>query len=228
MKFKSQILQQASGSVGGLTYSHNAGGMYTRQRSIPTDPATPQQSTVRGLMAQLANLWVNTLTAAQRAAWDVYAANVPVLNVFGDPIFISGLNHYVRSNVPILQAAGPRVDDGPAIYDLGDYTNPSFGIDATADEVDVTFTEADDWVDEDDAYMIIWCSRPQNPSINFFKGPYRFAGVIAGDSVTPPTSPAAIALPFVAAVGQRIFVRANVARADGRLSTPFRGFGLGA
>jgi hypothetical protein len=164
-----------------------------------------------------------SLTAAQRTAWNTYAANVTVLNALGDPINISGLAMYQRCNTPILQAGGPRVDDGPLIFSLGEFTNPSFALDEAADEVDVTFTDTDLWANEDDGFMFVYASRPQNPTINFFKGPYRFAGKIDGDGVTPPTSPAAITLPFAVATGQRIFVRTLIARADGRISLPFRG-----
>lgn len=227
MIFKSQVLTQASGSVGGITYSHNAGGMYQRARAIPTNPNTPEQQTIRGAVTSLTNLWINSLSPAQRSLWETYAANVSVLNRLGEPIFLSGLNMYVRSNVPRIQGGDPRVDNGPTTFDIGDYSNPSFAIDEAANEVDVTFTDTDTWVDEDDTAMMIWASRPQNTTINFFKGPYRFAGKIDGDSITPPTSPAVIALPFPVIAGQRVFVRANVTRADGRLSAPFRGFGDG-
>ena len=223
MLFKSAFLTQASGSVGGVTASRNRGGQYFRARAVPVNPGTPQQSAIRGFVTALSNDWINTLTQADRDLWNVYAANVTLVGPLGDPINVSGLNMYVRSNVPRLQAAEPRVDQGPDIFDIGDYTNPSFALDEPADEVDVTFTDTDDWANEDDAAMLIYASRPQNPTINFFKGPYRFAGAIQGDSITPPTSPAAIALPFPVAVGQRIFLRANVSRADGRLSAPFRG-----
>lgn len=223
MIFKSALVTQASGSVGGVTLSHNAGGMYMRARTIPTNPNTVNQQTIRGLVSQLSNLWGTTLTPAQRDLWDVYAANVPLTNALGDPITVSGLNMYVRSNVPILQAGLPRVDAGPTTFDLGDYTNPSFALDEPADEVDVTFTEADDWVGEDDAAMNVYCSRPQALTINFFKGPYQLAGSILGDGTTPPTTPAAIGLPFPVSTGQRVFCRASVVRADGRLSSPFRG-----
>jgi hypothetical protein len=120
------------------------------------------------------------------------------------------------------------VDDGPTDFTLGGFTNPSFGIDATADEVDVTFTNTDAWANEDDSFALVYASRPQNASIDFFKGPYRFAGVIAGDLAVPPTSPAAIALPFATVAGQKVFLKLSVSRADGRLSQTFRGFGIGA
>lgn len=221
MRFKSAILAQASGSVGGATYSHNAGGMYIRNRSIPTDPASAAQVVIRSLVSQLVNLWTDTLTAAQRDTWNAYAAAVPLIDVFGDPRNRSGINHYVRSNVPRLQAGLPRVDSGPSIHNLGPYTQPSFAIDSATQMFAVTFTATDDWASEDDAALLLWGSRPNNPGVNFFKGPYTAMPAIEGDSVTPPTSPVDVAAPHVYSLGQKGFLRVNVTRADGRLSTPF-------
>ena len=70
--------------------------------------------------------------------------------------------------------------------------------------------------------MFLYVSRPQNPGINFFKGPYRFAGQILGNSTTPPTSPFAVSVPFPIVTGQKLFARLNVSRADGRLATDTR------
>lgn len=222
MRFRSGLLADASGSVGGYTYSHNAGGQYIRQRSIPTDPGTSYQAAVRGYVASLVNLWSATLTAAQRDAWNTYAENVPLLDVFGDPRYRSGINHYVRSNTPRLQAGFARVDDGPTTFNLGEFTAPTIAIDEATQMLGVTFTDTDAWVGEDDAGLLIRMSKPQAATINFYKGPYRFLDSIDGDGTTPPTSPATIALAEVYAVGQQGFVIANVSRADGRLGTPFR------
>lgn len=228
MKYKSTLLGQASGSLAGVTFSHNKGGEYVRRRAIPTNPNSTFQQAVRGIVAALSNHWLNTLTAAQRAAWETYAENVTIVDRLGDPIYITGLNHYVRSNTPLLQAGMTRVDAAPTTFNLGEFTNPSFGYDAANSEVDVTFDNTDAWANEDDAAMILWASRQQNPSINYFKGPYRFAGTIDGDSVTAPTSPAAISAPFACAAGNFCFCKVSVIRADGRLSLPFRGYGLSA
>lgn len=228
MLIKSALFSEGSGSLGGITASRNKGGIYFRRRAIPTNPNSPQQQTIRGFVNQLSNLWGTTLTIVQRDAWETYAANVTVLNKLGDPINITGLNHYVRSNVPRLQNALPRADDGPTAYDLGDFTNPSFAYDAAAAEIDVTFDDTDDWANEDDAAMLIYGSRQQGPTINFFKGPYRVALPILGDTITPETSPFASAAPFPCAAGNRCFVFIRVSRADGRLSMPFRDFGLSA
>jgi len=222
MRFKSLVLAQASGSTGGLTYSHNAGGMYVRQRTVPTDPNTVAQATIRAIVASLVNHWVNTLTADQRTAWNTYATNVPLNDVFGDPRERSGINHYVRSNTPRLQGAQTRIDDGPTIFDLGEFTSPTFAILAATNKVEVTFNDNDDWVSEDNAILLIWGSRPKNPTINFFKGPYKNMQGIPGSSGAPPASPVEVGIPYAFIVGQKGFLRCNVSRADGRLSTPFR------
>lgn len=229
MKIKSALFTEASGSLGGLTASRNRGGQYLRARAIPVNPNTPQQQAIRGFVANLTSLWNSTLSAAQRTSWDEYALNVPLPDPLGEPRNVGGLAMYVRSNVPRLQAALPRVDTGPEVFNLGPFTNPVFATFAAAtQDFQVTFDNTDAWANEDDSAMLVLGSRPQNDAINFFKGPYRFAGSIDGDAATPPTSPATIVNPFVFGVGQRVFVQARVSRADGRLTLPFRGNGLGA
>ena len=223
MKFKSIIITQASGSVAGITFSRNRSGAYVRQRAMPTNPNSPQQQAVRAALSQLSILWQDTLTPAERTAWQTYADNVPVTDRIGESIFLTGLNHYIRSNVGRLQAVQPRVDAAPVIFNLGDFTAPGFELDQASAEVDVTFTDTDEWANEDDAAMFIFGSVAKDPTINFFKGPYRLLGSIEGDSITPPTAPAAITVNGAIAVGQRMFFRAIVSRADGRLSSDFLG-----
>lgn len=226
MKFKGTIIGEASGSLASMVFSHNRGGQYIRQRSIPTNPNSTFQQAVRSIVSQLTNLWQTTLTDAQRLGWDDYAARVPLLDPLGEPRNVGGLGMYVRSNTARLQADAtnlPRVDTAPGIFDLGDFTAPSFGnLTAAGQTVDISFATGDDWVSEDDAGMIIFGSRPQNASINFFKGPYRQSSVILGDSGTPPTSPETDTVPFPFILGQKMFFRVVVTRADGRMSSSFR------
>lgn len=229
MLFRPLLGTDLSGSVGGIVASHNRGGAYFRNRSIPVNPNTPQQQVVRGFLAALTSLWGDTLTEVQRDAWDTYALNVPLPNAIGEPRNVGGLPMYIRSNVPRLQVALPRVDDAPIDFNLGEFTNPSFDtFVASAETYNVNFTEADAWVGEADSAMLLSSSRPQNPSINFFKGPYRSDAPILGSVGSPPSSPVVTLASFAFGIGNRVFVTARVSRADGRLSLPFRGFGTGA
>lgn len=216
-----------SGSIGGVTYSRNRGGAYARARVIPVNPGTPFQSAVRGLLAQLTSLWQTALTAVQREAWDTYALNVPLPGPLGEPRNVGGLGMYIRSNVGRLQALMPRVDTAPVIQNLGDYTPPSvISVTAAGPLISIGFEPLDDWANEDDAAMLLYTSRGRPPTTNYFKGPYRFAGKIDGDAITPETSPFALVGAFSVAVGNKTFIRAVVTRADGRLSADFRAEGV--
>jgi hypothetical protein len=222
MKFKSQIATQVSGSVGGTTYSHNRGGLYMRARAIPTDPGTERQNVMRTFLGLLSNAWLTELTATQRNAWNLYAANVPLLDVFGDPVFVSGQNHFIRSNSTRLQGGGNATFDAPVIFTLGLFTAPSITVDVSSG-TSLGFTTTDEWANEPGAGLMIYMGKPQNQSISFFKGPWRLLTTIDGDS-SPPTSPQILTAAQVAAgafayaADQRIWFRSQVFRHDGRLS----------
>jgi len=234
MKIKSALVTQMSGSIGGMTGSHNQSGLYLRARSIPVNPNTTRQIIVRSALTQLITRWTETLTPAQRAGWDTYATNVPVTNPLGDPIKISGQNWYVAANTSRLQInavltpATPLllVDDAPVIFDRGDFETPVIASVGVAAGYSVTFNNTDAWANEDDSAMIVYQALPVNPSRNFFKGPFRAVDVIPGDAITPPTSPfvitnvlIGIADAFPLVVGQSTRLDVLVVRADGRVST---------
>ena len=224
MLFKSAIVTAASGSIGGITASHNRGGQYLRARTIPVNPGSVFQQTVRDAVISLSAKWGELLTVAQRTAWEVYADSVPIPNALGDPRILTGMAMYVRSNVPRIQALLPRVDDAPQIFNLGDVTGPTYAGLTPPTAATIGFDAQDDWANEDDSAMLVYFSPPKMQSINYYKGPYRYAGPILGDVSLPPTTPAALTTPFTysAASPQRSFAQIRVTRADGRLSGPFR------
>jgi hypothetical protein len=226
MKFKSQVYTQASGSIGGLTYSHNKGGMYTRARAIPTNPATAQQIAIRDLMAALTSAWNNTLTQPQRDVWADYAANVPRIDTLGDSRILTPLNWYIACNTARLQAGLSRIDVGPSIFNMALLTTPTVGaITASSDIVSIGFTNTDPWATAIGGALLVYTSRPVSPSLTFFKGPYRYAFRING-AVSPPTTPQTGSLAFPVVAAQKIFVQLVAVNADGRISSPFRGSGI--
>lgn len=228
MKYKSLLLSQASGSTGGLTFSRNKGGPYIRARVVPINPGTPFQEVIRNATTQLTNLWLDTLTADQRLSWETYADNVTVTDRLGEQIKLPALAHYVRSNVPRIQQGLSRDDSAPTIFNLGGFTAPTFTFNSAASSLAVTFDNTDGWANQDGGAMLVFTSREQNPTIVFFKNPYRLAGAILGDGTTPPTSPANFVTPFPAAIGNLVFVRVRATRNDGRLSEDFRNFATSA
>lgn len=225
MKFKGTIGDQFSGSIGGLTAAHNRGGYYFRQRVIPVNPSSIFQQAVRGFVSELTSRWGTTLSASQRESWEIYSENVPISDTLGDPRKIGGLPQYIRSNVPRLQAGLSRIDDAPAIFDQGILTPPGItSITGSTGIAVVTFNNADTWAVTTGGALLCFASRGVNPSVNFFKGPFRFAGTVLGNTTTPPTSPQNITMPFTLAANQRVFMQFRGTASDGRLTPPFRNF----
>lgn len=222
MKFKSVLVSQVSGSAGGATFARNQGGLYMRARSVPTNPASAFQVQVRNFLTQLSQAWSGTLTAAQRTLWSTYSTAVPLTSALGDARSVGGIGMYNRSNVPRLQAGLPQVNNAPTNYNLGGFISPVVSANATTSTLTVSFSGSDTWVSSTQAGMLVYASRPQSVGITFFKGPYRFAGLIRG-SGTGVASPSVIAAPFALTAGQRVFYEIKVSQADGRLSSPFRG-----
>lgn len=217
--FKSALITQGSGSIGGQTLSHNRGGLYLRARAVPVDPATAAQQRIRDTLAALVNNWILLLTPAERAAWDLYAFNVPLPGPLGDLRNVGGLGMYIRANVVTRQGGVARVDTGPVTFNIGSFTPTEMGVASEAlQSVGIVFTAADEWANETNSALVVWVSRPQNPSINFFKGPYRLGASILGDDALPPTSPSLITAPFPFVAGQKLFVKIRAIRKDGRLS----------
>jgi hypothetical protein len=98
----------------------------------------------------------------------------------------------------------------------------SIAISEATQQVTITFDDTMDWCDETGGFLFLYLSRPQNITVNYFKGPYLIAGSIDGDDTTPPTSTGTMSVPFAVTEGQKVFAQARIMRADGRLSEPFR------
>lgn len=221
VKFGGGILD-ASGSLGGNTFARNRYGNYVRSRVGPVNPNTSRQQYVRNLMGSLVEDWSVTLTQAQRDAWNVYANAIPWVNALGETVRLSGFNHFIRSNMAIIQAGGSLVADGPTTLTLP-ASDEEFvcTISEATQLISVAFDADRAWCDEDDAFMTVAMSIPNGAGREFLEQQLRYAGSIAGDSTTPPTSPQTIACPFPCAEDQKLYCQGRIIRADGRVSMPF-------
>lgn len=218
MKFKSEAMTQASGSIGGTTYSHNRGGMYRRARSIPTNPNSASQQAIRSFFAQAAAQWGNALSAAQRAAWNNYGDLTPVTSVMGDEIKLSGQQMFVASATFRLRAGATVILDGPTTPGLAELS----GVTVTngSGSADINYDASNAWANSDDGVLAIQTSRNLAVGINYFGGPYRFAVAVDGDGTTPPVSPENLtsnAFGFVLS-DQRVAFRIRASDGEGRLS----------
>lgn len=216
--FTPLIAGQMSGSVGAIVFSHNKGGPYMRLRANPTQPNTIYQQVVKLVTGQLAAAWPAVLSQLQRDAWDVYAANVSRPKPGGGTQFLTGLMHFVRSNLGRAQVGLSTVLDAPVAFNVGGFTPITANIGVPPLGLVIHFTEADDWVTDTGAQMLIWTGRAQSAGKQFFKGPFRSVPGIPGDLASPPTTPITIAMHFPQALGTKMWLRVSVTRSDGRLS----------
>jgi hypothetical protein len=212
------------GSIGGIVFSRNKSGAIARNRTIPTNPSSALQGEIRSAMSAVRAAFYETLTDAQRALWNDYAFNTEVTNRLGESTKVTGYNMFCRVNLASLYTGGDIITAAPTTFDLGE-TDPALALEVSAgaeNQLDVTFDTGLAWVNETGSKVLIYASRPQNPGVNYFKGPYQYAGSVLGNATTAPTSPATLSSPFEVTAGQKVFIQARILRADGRLSAPFR------
>lgn len=219
MLFTSPVYSQASGSIAGITYSHNRGGMYTRARVTPTDPSSQRQQAVRAAMGVLAPYWGETLTQDQRDAWDLYGANVAWQNPLGETIFLTGQQHFLRCNIPHVQLGAPPEPDAPIIFDLGTFTAPTIHEAKAVNTISIAFTDTDDWANTVGAYLAIYCGKAVGPGRTFYRGPWRLAGAIGGAD-PPPATPGLYDCQWPWSIDNICWVQCRIRQADGRLSLP--------
>lgn len=215
-------IAEMRGSIAGTVFSRNKAGAYARNRVTPVNPQSDLQTSVRSTMAALAVVWNSTLSDANRAAWEVYAASVAMTNRLGETMYLSGYNHFIRSAMTLVTTGSEYVLQGPAELSLPE-TDPTLTIDLQTDQtLDFTYDDTMDWCDEDGGGLVIYAGQPQLATRNFFDGPWRYAVRVLGNSITPPTSPSeGISLPWSAQAGQKMWFYARIHRADGRITEKF-------
>lgn len=228
MKFVPSIGADYSGSLGGITASRNRYGQYFRRKASPVNPNSTRQQSVRSYFATAIVGWT-ALTAAQRAAWNTYAANTPFVDGLGNQKFVTGQNMYVRSAVLRAQAGEAIIATAPTIFDFGNPVTSfrpgiagtpdgSLGVNAGANSTQVTVMGNA----SEDGDMLMYLGAPINPSRAFFKGPYQLAEVEAvtggmadtGMGTTPTVDDALVD-------GQYRSVRFVIAYDDGRVSPSY-------
>lgn len=225
-----------SGSIGGMTAAHNRGGYYFRQRVTPTDPSTARQNNIRGIFTSLVNAWFNTLTATERANWDMYAANTPQTDVMGQVLMLTGQQTYIRNNSPRIQASLARIDTAPTIYNNGEAiaqlnsttagTPNTFEVDTTAGDIEGVFQLGAPASDDGD--LLLYWGPSVNSSRNFWKGPYQWAAI---DDVTSGSAVVIFTVVYTGALwhaanlpvaATHVPIQARVTYDDGRLSPIWR------
>lgn len=128
-----------SGSIAGQVYSHNKGGPYIRNRGIPTISTTPEALAAKSRLSTEASFW-STITTIQRAAWDSYALQRPVINALGNPRHLSGFQHFTSINSRRAFNADARLLVPPIATAPAGLLTLILDADEGLGDVDLTFT----------------------------------------------------------------------------------------
>lgn len=170
-----------SGSVGGTVYSRNRGGAYIRNRAIPVDPNSDAQQNVRAILASQSQAF-SDLTDAQRAAWENWASQNPVINALGNSILLSGHQAFVQLNSRLdlddqTVLSAPPIINAPMALDT-----LVLSADIGTGTFDVTFTAT-----PLAAGVELWLLAAviNSPGITYIRNRLRFIGTSAAAETSP-------------------------------------------
>lgn len=207
------VVSDIRGSINGVTFGRNRAGLFARQRVVPVDPNTPAQVTARAIMAALAIAWRNTLSPAQRSAWNALGTTTVFKNSLGEDFNPSGIMLFVRSGALQTRAGQTILADPPvqAVVQLGQITmvhTAGQGIEVTS----VIGTE----VTSGDA--IAQKSTNLSQGISFFKGPFLQTLVWPVEDFA--ALPVLVVPNSALLVSRRYFIRVRVIQDDGSATAP--------
>lgn len=214
------MVGQASGSIGATVFSHNAGGSYTRQRSIPTVSTTAPALAAKARLGGQSTAW-KALTDAERLTWKQWAAANPSLNRLGDSRILPANAAYIglASRMDLIgetPAVAPPVIPAP---------QPLLTLTGTWDigigDFEIAFTPTPLGATEK---LFIRATVQNSDSINYVNNLLRYVGVSAAAQATDYDAQAQIEAVFgTLLVGQIVTMFVHVVSdANGQLSPPLR------
>jgi hypothetical protein len=223
------IVTDIRGSIAGVTFARNRGGAYSRGRTSPVQPNSVRQAAMKGIFAAAINSWTNLLDAGQRAMWDAYAASVPYTDIFGETRYYSGQNRYAQAYIAGVNAGRSvaSIAGAPTTYTAAE------GVVISRITVEQGATEASTLANvvnslapsdaEAGDILLISFGKPITSATNYFKGPYRHAGISTFVSGTAYPE-AGLTDPYGRTIseGMVLPIMCRILKADNRISPSSR------
>ena len=182
MKFRSgALIGNLSGSLGSVTASHNRYGSHFRPRTIPINPDTQYQQTVKGNFGVVSGGWT-ALAAANRAQWATFAANNPVVDNLGQSQNLSANAAYVMLNLRLKQCGVALITAPPVGAAPAGLTSLTLEADIGAGDVQVTYTATPLAANDK---LVIRATVVDTASINFVKNKYKLVAYSATAQASP-------------------------------------------
>lgn len=175
------MVGQASGRLGSVIYSHNRGGSYVRNGTIPTTSTTEHALAAKNRLAGASSTW-KSLTAAQRLAWRSFSEANPVLNRLGQSITLQANAVFLKLNSRLI-AAGQAIITAPPIAPApGGLLSLAQECDIGSADFELNFTTTPLAADQ-----ALWIQAYQHSSaaINNVNNSLRFCGISAAAETSP-------------------------------------------
>lgn len=215
MKIRGVLAGQFSGSMAGITASHNRGGYYIRNRSSPVNPDSAAQLRARTVFATAVAAW-SSLTPVQRALWRDAAAHQPWTDSFGESIILTGQQWFTGVQ-SAMATAGLVAEDVPPPPG----TRPSVGNPDVAVENDggdmaygLTFTVAPGAAGD---RVLVYITGPLGPGVETPPNRWTLVGAAPANTAQVDVTYAQGEGPDFP-VGSRLGVAAQIVRANGQYS----------
>lgn len=107
------IVSEARNKVGGVVFSRNPHGAFSRAWSIPPYTNTAAQAAMRTALSTLSSRWRLTLTDEQREGWRSLGCRYKHVDVFAQKSNRPGLQAYLRANLALSSVGAATIDNAP-------------------------------------------------------------------------------------------------------------------
>jgi len=175
MKF---LGEPRSGSFAGETSSRNRFGQYVRNRSIPVNPNSTNQGTVRARLSNNAAAW-RVLTDLQRAGWASLGSDITRNDSLGQTYTLTGFQAYCLVNNNNLAAGNAIVAAAPLLTDPGTLLTVTMTATSAALSIAYTTTPLAAGV------RLFASASPQRSAGRNFEGDFRLIQVTAAAAASP-------------------------------------------
>ncbi len=172
-----QGVTDVRGSVSGTTMSRSRWGSTHRAKTSPIQPKSHKQGLRRSLLGFLSQYWGAQLTPSERNQWNSYALTYPQTNVFGQTVYLTGHQLFVRLNFNLLTIGASTINVPPAATSQAGLSSLSLMTDhAGAGTFLLTYTAP---ALSGTAYLYLFATNNQSPGISYVNNKFRLIGYTA-------------------------------------------------
>jgi hypothetical protein len=207
------LIPPSSGSIQGVTYSHNRGGAYTRKRATPVvGTRTTRQGVVKGNMTAASQAW-QLLPAATQGAWTSYANGHPITNRLGSSIKLSGSQYFIKCAAALLNANQPLPTVPPVSTTIQPVVVDVFALSNTPAMV-LTLTAG-----TPGDFILVAVAKWTSAGVNFNKT-FSQVAVVGSDETNVDVMDAWETFAGANAIGQKGWIRLTPVNAGGLTGSP--------